>query len=46
MSGYDLMKVIKDQFPDVKLRCVSGYDDIFEENYRSIFIEFSKLLVD
>ncbi len=36
MSGYDLMKVIKDQFPDVKLMCVSGYADLFEEKVRAL----------
>ena len=36
MSGYDLMKIIKDQFPDMKIICVSGYADLFEEKVRAL----------
>ena len=35
MSGYDLMKIIKDQFPDMKIIQRVGYADLFEEKARA-----------
>jgi CheY-like chemotaxis protein len=36
MSGYDLMKILKGQFPDLKLMCVSGYADLFEGKVKAL----------
>ena len=36
MSGYDLMKMLKEQFPDLKLMCVSGYADLFEGKVKAL----------